>query len=354
MPEYFCAPCDYITSRKSNLDNHNKSSKHLKLCTEIIPTVVNNITEIDELKFKIKELEMQIQLKDQEIKFKNEMIELLKNKSFIEPTSQKQIINKPVDIPIQIPIVETEISNKLTKPKRDWTAFKTNKCVNNTNIYDFVNCIKYEYLKVDEYGILYLPDKLFELFGSIGNYEEYVVESFMNHIINANKYKLPIYCNDKLRRYLQYKNINSDWVEFPIKCEICSTCVKREFCMDTYEYVNKYNRCSYNCLSSIVQTIYNNIFSALAKSYLKFDNEQIKIMYSKIVEKIGNFDIVKCVKKLHSNLVLMTDIILFENKDNIKLPEGTYIKLNNNQEKFNYGEEDDIDGANINDDSLYE
>ena len=75
-------------------------------------------------------------------------------------------------------------------------------------------------------------------------------------------------------------------------------------------------------------------------------------MYSNINSKFSKFDVVKCTKKIHSNLVLMTDILLFENKTEVKLPQGTYLKLNENQEKFNYEEEKE-DSNTLIDDSLF-
>ena len=108
MKEYRCECCNYVTTRKSNLDNHNQSKKHLEKINgssvkDEVKSVSEKSTNVSEnstvsnnndnyLTLKIRELENALKLKELEnqslknenetlkqiIQSKNETIELLK------------------------------------------------------------------------------------------------------------------------------------------------------------------------------------------------------------------------------------------------------------------------------------
>ncbi len=122
MPEYRCECCNYSTSRKSNLDNHNASKKHLEKInrSEVnsvvsdksvnIETIYSQNTTVSEesyLTLKIRELENALKLKDLEIKLKDEQIEMLKNTIQVLSSNTKPTMDEQPKL----------FSQKITKPK---------------------------------------------------------------------------------------------------------------------------------------------------------------------------------------------------------------------------------------------
>lgn len=90
MVEYRCECCNYVTNKKSNLDNHNAGKKHLeKISSSEVKSVASEKSihlatvysdeSNDSLMNQIRELESALKLKDLEIKMKDEQIELLKD-----------------------------------------------------------------------------------------------------------------------------------------------------------------------------------------------------------------------------------------------------------------------------------
>jgi hypothetical protein len=105
MPEYICKSCEYKTNKKNNYDKHLKTTKHLEninksnednCSVSSVSSSVSKQSIIDyEYQLKMKDLEIQniineytlkLQLKETELKHKDEIIYLL----------QQQLQNKPI------------------------------------------------------------------------------------------------------------------------------------------------------------------------------------------------------------------------------------------------------------------
>lgn len=155
MPEYHCECCNYTTNKKSNFDNHNKSTKHLDKLGGKFETSSNNSGKIENdvcsmisvasnesyMTIKVRELENIIKLKDMELKMKDEQIGMLQNT--INILSQ----NKPIKEEPKEEIKEEEpklFCQKVVKPKKiaenikmEIQEIKQNDSLTLINIEDF-------------------------------------------------------------------------------------------------------------------------------------------------------------------------------------------------------------------------
>jgi hypothetical protein len=167
MPIFSCKCCSYETSKKSSYDKHIQTSKHLKQISSDCTSVVSSITTDDntkllelEYQLKLKDMEikniineytLKLQMKDLELKQKDEIIAILQTTATTKQPNILPNIQPNVDLPnVDLQITEKDCASVASKSS---TTKITDKVLNVKlpNAFTIENCYK-ELLYNDEYN----------------------------------------------------------------------------------------------------------------------------------------------------------------------------------------------------------
>jgi hypothetical protein len=208
--KYYCKMCDYGTSKKSSIDNHNLSAKHKKATDvhKLIQKLSSKLytCEICEKEYKdrtglwkhkkkcieppdqTKEIEEEPPLKHNNEPVTNEvLLELIKQNEEFKQLLVEQ--NKQV---ISLASKPTITNNNTLNNNFNLTVFLNETCKDAMNLTDFVDSLK-----------LTLTD--LENTGKLG-YEEGISQIFINGLKQLEVNKLPIHCTDTKREKLYVRD----------------------------------------------------------------------------------------------------------------------------------------------------
>jgi hypothetical protein len=247
MPKVFnCLCCKYETERKSSFDNHLKSSKHLEklnnpttnitlesqsvsslnslACTSTEELTINS-TRIMALEYQLKlkdneiqniinEYTLKLQMKDIEIKHKNDTIEMLKtnlhqSKTEEENSNIKMVVTEKIkNEDINIPTKKLYTKECLEKYMEKAPTIETYK----------------SYLFKEDYNKYITEIDIDGKPANILNVQSFKVSDYKNNGVNNaisiieelfikfNSNELPFYCSDKKRNILHIKT-NNGWIK---------------------------------------------------------------------------------------------------------------------------------------------
>lgn len=251
MVKYNCLCCEFETDRKSTYDNHMKSSKHLRrmngsVVSSTLSTLSyteattktddNRITDL-EYQLKMKDIEIQniineytlkLQMKDMEIKYKDDMIKMLQQgiQKVEEPNIKMVITEKPTNKiqlvpPVEeIPIIDEKKETIVEKSSNISLKEKINQHFSNAPT--FQHCYK-TLLKLPEYNNylielngdtdkIVLSTEYFKPHQYQDNGVDNAVKIISNFFTSFENNKLPFYCSDKQRKVLYIKN-DDGWIK---------------------------------------------------------------------------------------------------------------------------------------------
>lgn len=205
-PKYKCEGCDYITSRKSQLDRHNTTRKHLRI-TNLLKKVPNKNNEymcscgksykyqsgLCKHKKKCKFTENYI-VEEEKIEEKGSDLKDMFMKMTEENKELRKLVMKQQE---QIGEIIPKIGDKTTinNNKFNLHVFLNEQCKDAINFTDFVNSLTIE---LDDLALT--KDK-----GLI----EGISTVFVNGLKQLDMYKRPIHCTDMKRDILYIKDKDS-------------------------------------------------------------------------------------------------------------------------------------------------
>jgi len=196
--KYYCEFCDYITDRKSNLDNHNLSAKHLKEVNgnEIKQKLSNNLeckkcnkmykTSAGLWKHKqkcVEKLEQPEEIKLNEPSDKDLIMLLIKENS--------ELKNMMMDV-IKNGTNNTNINNNSHNKTFNLQVFLNETCKDAMNIMDFVDSIKVQLCDLEKVG-------------KIG-YVEGISSIIVKNLNSLDETKRPVHCTDAKREVMYVKD----------------------------------------------------------------------------------------------------------------------------------------------------
>ena len=216
-PKYYCEHCDYTTSKKSNINNHNESKKHknnvLATNNNILATDISEIKppkyncDICDKNFKErtglwrhhKKYENNTCIKPIKLDEKSEMktltnlvLELVRNNTELQKQNQEFQI-QVMDICKNSSI--TNISNNNSHNKTfNLQVFLNEECKDAMNLSEFIESIH-----------LKLPDLL--NIGKMG-YTEGISKIILKELSETAQNKRPVHCSDVKREILYIKDEN--------------------------------------------------------------------------------------------------------------------------------------------------
>lgn len=231
MPEYICECCRFTTAKKSTYNDHLKSKKHLNKINGCSSsnTVVSDITENEiitdtESVLRIKDLENELKLKEQEIenlkmqlKMKDEMISILKQQPIQQPIIQtiQQPTQQPTPQPTQQHIIRLpkQIIENLNNTRPD--ALPINKFLEieryNEDKNKYIKSIEFKVRKENNLwyynkpeNITFVPNTETGLW-EFSSYSNLIVNMFCSIIEKTKTHLCPIYCSDKKRNTFYIK-----------------------------------------------------------------------------------------------------------------------------------------------------
>jgi len=198
--KYYCEFCDYITDRKSNLDNHNLSAKHLKEVNgnEIKQKLSNNLeckkcnkmykTSAGLWKHKqkcVEKLEQPEEIKLNEPSDKDLIMLLIKENS--------ELKNMMMDV-IKNGTNNTNINNNSHNKTFNLQVFLNETCKDAMNIMDFVDSIKIQLSDIESIGEL----------GYVNGMSKLIIK----HLNALDENMRPVHCSDPKRDSLYVKDKN--------------------------------------------------------------------------------------------------------------------------------------------------
>ena len=198
--KYYCEFCDYITDRKSNLDNHNLSAKHLKEVNgnEIKQKLSNNLeckkcnkmykTSAGLWKHKqkcVEKLEQPEEIKLNEPSDKDLIMLLIKENS--------ELKNMMMDV-IKNGTNNTNINNNSHNKTFNLQVFLNETCKDAMNIMDFVDSIKIQLSDIESIGELGYVNRMSKL--------------IIKHLNALDENMRPVHCSDPKRDSLYVKDKN--------------------------------------------------------------------------------------------------------------------------------------------------
>lgn len=235
MPDFTCQCCNYRTERKSSYDNHLKSSKHLQKLNNqtetqsvsslnsleyTTTTLVTDNSRILELEYQLKmkdaeiqniinEYTLKLQMKDLEIKHKDELITMLQNKpQLVIQEMPKQVIAETIEIPKEtnkpkLPVkecLEKYLSNAPTIEKCRSNLYKDeyNSYITEIDVQDKpMNILNVNRFKINDFESTGVSNAIS------------IIEKFFDKF---DENMLPFYCSDK-RRNILYIKTNDGWIK---------------------------------------------------------------------------------------------------------------------------------------------
>jgi hypothetical protein len=209
--KYYCKNCDYGTSKKSNLDNHNLSAKHKKatdghkfkqkLCPKLYTC------EICEKEYKDRTGLW---------KHKKKCIEPPDQTKEIQEESQIKINNEPVTNEVLLTIIKQneEFKQLLMEQNKQVISLASKPTItnnnntlnNNFNLTVFLNETCKDAMNLTDFvDSLNLTLKDLENTGKLG-YEEGISQIFINGLKQLDVNKRPIHCTDTKRERLYVRD----------------------------------------------------------------------------------------------------------------------------------------------------
>jgi len=250
MVKHTCSYCDFETDRKSTYDLHLVSNKHIKKVNTASskkatvvednqsissieePTATNiecntRIIQLEyELKMKEKEIEriineytLKLQMKDLEIKHKDEIIEFLQNKPKEEPNNIQLLVQEKPKLAVvdeNVSQLSNEEDKKLKLPikqcllqyRADAPSFEncTREFFCDANYNKFINVVDF----IGEYKIL--KEEFIKQGGNQADCISAVEEILKSYFRQYEKNKQPFYCSDS-KRHILYIKTNDGWIK---------------------------------------------------------------------------------------------------------------------------------------------
>ena len=209
--KYYCEICHYNTDRKSNLDNHNLSAKHIKSMNsneikQILST--DHICEICNKKYKdysgLWRHKKKCFIKEENIE--NDEITITQYENSITPELVIEIIKQNQELQKQnnelqkqmLEVIKngtnnTNISNSHNKTF-NLQFFLNETCKDAMNIMDFVDSIKIQLCDIESIGEL----------GFVNGMSKLIIK----HLNALDENMRPVHCNDPKRDSLYVKDAN--------------------------------------------------------------------------------------------------------------------------------------------------
>ena len=207
--KYCCEKCNYITDRKSNLDNHNLSAKHIKsmnsneikqkLSTEHICENCNKkYKDYSGLWRHKKKCLEKIEKDDTNIvQYENSItpelvIEIIKHNQELQ--KQNNELQKQMLEVIKNGTNNTNINNNSNNKTFNLQFFLNETCKDAMNIMDFVDSIKIQLCDIESIGEL----------GFVNGMSKLIIK----HLNALDENMRPVHCNDPKRDSLYVKDAN--------------------------------------------------------------------------------------------------------------------------------------------------
>jgi hypothetical protein len=199
--KYCCEPCDYFTSRKSSIDKHFLTAKHLSR------TKLNNLEQINcvESGYACKNCNKIYKVRNSLWYHEKKCKGVLKNTEFLPTEEEKtismlviELIKSNQDLQKQMMDVcktsnTTIISNNNNKTF-NLQVFLNEKCKDAMNLGDFVNSMTLELADLEEVGKL--------------GYVEGISNIIIRKLNELDVYNRPIHCSDGKREIMFVKDDN--------------------------------------------------------------------------------------------------------------------------------------------------
>jgi hypothetical protein len=209
--KYYCEICDYNTDRKSNLDNHNLSAKHIKSMNsneikQILST--DHICEICNKKYKdysgLWRHKKKCFVKEENIE--NDETTITQYENSITPELVIEIIKQNQELQKQnnelqkqmLEVIKNGTNNTNINNSHNKTFnlqfFLNETCKNAMNIMDFVDSIKIQLCDIESIGEL----------GFVNGMSKLIIK----HLNALDENMRPVHCNDPKRDSLYVKDAN--------------------------------------------------------------------------------------------------------------------------------------------------
>ncbi len=212
---YICTFCDYSTERKSNIDKHNLTAKHLKMMddTKMIQTDTKKVAKVAKNqsftckcgktyvhKQNIYRHRKQCYADDAVILNKFENDQLNYKEMFIEMVNQNKTLQNTIAelIPkVGNNTIHSNINNNTIRQKFNIKIFLNDMCKDAISLGEFIKTVE-----VSVTDLLLTKDK---------GLAEGISNLFVEHLNKIPLTRRPLWCTDKKRKRLFIKN--EEWIE---------------------------------------------------------------------------------------------------------------------------------------------